>query len=154
VTGGHKTRSGARRGELLLNGQVTANWVTPQARDGEQRGVQSMKERVAQGHSMSLPEQIVDTEPGSKAHTGTSLTDAAVHGHATGQRDPASHSTSGRSRELWTTPCADDTGARKSKYAQGRTALSTQVRARLNHRWVAQLMGFPSDWLDGIDEQP
>ena len=27
-------------------------------------------------------------------------------------------------------------------------------RARLNHRWVAQLMGFPSDWLEGIDVPP
>lgn len=24
----------------------------------------------------------------------------------------------------------------------------------LNHRWVAQLMGFPSDWLEGIDVPP
>jgi len=25
-------------------------------------------------------------------------------------------------------------------------------RARLNPRWVAQLMGFPADWLDGVEE--
>jgi hypothetical protein len=24
---------------------------------------------------------------------------------------------------------------------------------RLNHKWVAQLMGFPSDWFDGIERQ-
>ena len=24
-------------------------------------------------------------------------------------------------------------------------------RAQLNYRWVAQLQGFPSDWLDGIE---
>jgi len=77
------------------------------------------------------------------------LTDATV-----GPRGPEKSSTTGKNPALWTTPCADDTGARKNKYAQGGTALSTQVRARLNHRWVAQLLGFPSDWLDDIDEQP
>lgn len=143
VTGGHKTRSGTRKNELLLNGQVQeANWVTPQARDGEQRGVQSMRERVAQGHSMSLPEQVKDESPPESAwptptatdakasgaagystasgrHSGTTLTDATV-----GPRGPESRSTTGKSR------------------------------ARLNHRWVAQLMGFPSDWLENIDVPP
>lgn len=65
--------------------------------------------------------------PGSKAHTGTSLTDAAVHGHATGRRDQGNPSSTGRSR------------------------------ARLNYKWVSQLMNFPPDWLDlplDTDEQP
>lgn len=35
---------------------------------------------------------------------------------------------------LWTTPCADDTGARKDKYPQGGTALSTQVASEQRRR--------------------
>lgn len=47
------------------------------------------------------------------------------------------------SREAWTSPCADDTGHRKGKYAQGGTALSMQVGGQLNPPWVEWLMGYP-----------
>lgn len=47
---------------------------------------------------------------------------------------------------LLTTPCADDTGYRKGKYAQGGTALSTQIGGQLNPTWVEWLMGFPLGW--------
>ena len=49
---------------------------------------------------------------------------------------------------LWTTPCADDTGARKDKYPQGGTALSTQAGGSLNPTWVEWLMGYPTGWTD------
>ena len=49
---------------------------------------------------------------------------------------------------LWTTPCADDTGHRKGKYAQGGTALSAQAGGQLNPTWVEWLMGFPTGWTD------
>lgn len=45
--------------------------------------------------------------------------------------------------KLWPTPCADDTGARKKKYAQGGTPLSLAVRGQLNPDWVEWLMGWP-----------
>jgi hypothetical protein len=32
-------------------------------------------------------------------------------------------------------------------------SVTNQVRGKLNHRWVVQLMGFPDDWLD-TDENP
>ena len=32
--------------------------------------------------------------------------------------------------------------------------LPPAMRGNLNHRWVAQLMGFPADWLDDIGGQP
>lgn len=48
--------------------------------------------------------------------------------------------------KLLTTPCADDTGHRKSKYKQGGTALSTQAGGQLNPTWVAWLMGWPIGW--------
>lgn len=44
---------------------------------------------------------------------------------------------------IWTTPCADDTGHRKAKYAQGGSPLSFQAGGRLNPEWVAWLMGWP-----------
>jgi len=46
----------------------------------------------------------------------------------------------------WTTPCADDTGHRTAKYAQGGTALSMQAGGKLNPNWVGWLMGFPIGW--------
>ena len=47
---------------------------------------------------------------------------------------------------LYTTPCADDTGHRKGKYAQGGTPLSAQAGGKLNPSWVEWLMGFPPGW--------
>jgi len=47
---------------------------------------------------------------------------------------------------LWTTPCADDTGARKVGYAQGGMPLSAQAGGSLNPTWVEWLQGFPLGW--------
>lgn len=38
VQGGRKTRSGARSGEMLMNGLLAAQWSTPRASDGEKGG--------------------------------------------------------------------------------------------------------------------
>lgn len=225
VTGGHKTRSGTRKNELLLNGQVQeANWVTPQARDGENRGVQSMRERVAQGHSMSLPEQVKDLpesawptpaardwkdtghEPSANERKSPCLP-ATVMRESAWPTPAAMNPNDGEGVETWLarrerlkqtqqngngcgtplsiavqlesasarpTPTATDakaSGAAGYSTASGRHSGTTltdatvgprgpesrstsgKSRARLNHRWVAQLLGFPSDWLDGIAEQ-
>lgn len=48
--GGQTSRSGARKNEPLLRGQAIASedqWRSPQARDGENRGLQSGSERLA-----------------------------------------------------------------------------------------------------------
>ena len=50
--------------------------------------------------------------------------------------------------QRFTTPCSDDTGHRKAKYAQGGTALSTQAGGSLNPTWVEWLMGWPLGWTD------
>jgi hypothetical protein len=47
------------------------------------------------------------------------------------------------SSRMFPTPVADNTGHRKSKYAQGGTALSTSVGGQLNPEWVEWLMGWP-----------
>ena len=49
---------------------------------------------------------------------------------------------------LYTTPCADDTGHRKGKYAQGGTPLSAQAGGQLNPTWVEWLMNFPLGWTE------
>ncbi len=51
-------------------------------------------------------------------------------------------------KTMLTTPTADDTGHRKSQYAQGGTALSYQAGGQLNPRWVEWLMGWPIGWTD------
>lgn len=49
---------------------------------------------------------------------------------------------------MWTTPTADDTGHRQSRYAQGGTALSTQAGMRLPPTFVEEMMGYPEGWTD------
>ena len=164
------------------------NWVTPQARDGEQRGVQSMRERVAQGHSMSLPEQMADqvqtwpTPAAMNPNDGEGvetwlarrerLKQTQQNGNGCGTPLSIAVQLSG---SAWPTPTATDakaSGAAGYSTESGRHSGTTltdatvgprgpesrsttgKSRARLNHRWVAQLMGFPSDWLEGIDVPP
>lgn len=67
--------------------------------------------------------------------------------------------------QMWPTPQARDwkdgatQGNRKSpnlgptvcgQHDQANPNTRGRSRARLNPRWVAQLMGFPADWLDGV----
>lgn len=40
--------------------RTMAAWPTPTARDGDQRGTQSGRERAAQGHTVNLPEMVRD----------------------------------------------------------------------------------------------
>jgi hypothetical protein len=51
-------------------------------------------------------------------------------------------------RVNWSTPVANETSHRKSKYAQGGIALSTQAGGKLNPTWVEWLMGWPLGWTD------
>lgn len=46
--------------------------------------------------------------------------------------------------KIWPTPCASDTGARKTKFSQGGSALSLVAGGYLNPEWVeSYLMGWP-----------
>jgi hypothetical protein len=51
-------------------------------------------------------------------------------------------------KALMPTPVADDTGHRKTKYAQGGTPLSMVAGGQLNPEWVEWLMGWPLGWTD------
>lgn len=139
-----------------LRRQVSILWPTATAQDAAQSG--------AAGYS---------TESGR--HPGTTLTDAAsglwaspqagdwrglgeaTPGHSPQLRHSAgllaqgSHSTHGRSPDSWPTPLSQP--ASEASHGQISGTFRTQmerkgVRGVLHSRWVAQLMGYPSDWCD------
>ena len=167
-----------------------------------------MRERVAQGHSMSLPEQVKDLpesawptpaardwkdtghEPSANERKSPCLP-ATVMRESARPTPAAMNPNDGegvetwlarrellkQSAKMWPTATASDamgsgaagygkvsasTGRKRSEGVtltdatvgpRGPALRSTtgKNRARLNHRWVAQLMGFPSDWLDGTE---
>lgn len=135
-----------------LGRQVTRAWPTATREDARQSGAAAYS-----------------TESGR--HSGTTLTDAAAGLWATASaRDwrsglasstthernsrtlneqvcqdagllaQGSHSTSGKSRD-WPT-------ARSERYGAPDSHGKAPIRGVLNSRWVAQLMGYPSDWCD------
>jgi hypothetical protein len=61
--------------------------------------------------------------------------------------------------QMWATPTVCGNNNRAGISLKAGDGLATQVkrsipgksRARLNPRWVAQLMGLPADWLDGVE---
>ena len=70
ATGGQRSRSGNRKGELLLGGQAikATNWPTATAGDAKSSGSRGKR-----------------GDPGNKANEGTSLTDATARD---GRHDP------------------------------------------------------------------
>jgi hypothetical protein len=110
------------------------------------------------------------------SHPGTTLTDAAnglwaspasrdwrgdSHAPAAQRRnspclpahvglvDPESPSTSGKSRDWPTSQARDWKGSQGRAYrGESMDLPATDGRGTLNSRWVAQLMGYPPDWLD------
>lgn len=110
------------------------SWPTPASRDWRDDGdCPSAQERrspcLPAAVSMTMWPTATATDAKASGAAGYS-TESGRHSGTTltdatvGPRGPESRSTTGKSR------------------------------ARLNHRWVAQLMGFPSDWLEGIDVPP
>ena len=69
---------------------------------------------------------------------------------AVGLLAPASPSTNGKSRELWSTPEAEhQKGYHNQKNGTSIEKLGTQAgKGKLNPAWVEQLMGIPVGWTD------
>ena len=117
--------------ELPTNGSALGFWPTPLAADG---GKHSPAVRHKGGnHTLT---SAVHNFP-----TPTATNTKAVHMRGADK---------GKKREprSYTTPCADDTGHRTGKYAQGGTPLSYQVGGQLNPPWVEWLMGWPIGWTE------
>jgi hypothetical protein len=132
----------------LTAGTESGSWPTPQANDA----------------SNTANRTATRSNPNSKHHDGVTLVDAVrmwptptsrdwKDGSAQACANVPENGLLGRvihnrltKDGLWTTPCADDTGARKAGYAQGGMPLSAQAGGSLNPTWVEWLMGFPLGW--------
>jgi hypothetical protein len=122
--------------ELRTKENVSGFWPTPLAADG---GKHSPAVRHKGGnhtltsavHSCPTPRASDATKggPNQKGSKGDLMLPSWAAQNAT-----------------YTAPCADDTGHRKGKYAQGGSPLSYQVGGQLNPPWVEWLMGWPIGW--------
>ena len=173
-----------RTGEKEFSSSGEA-WMTPDASDWKQDGLEASKRRLEKCSTISLNAQARLTWPTPAAMNPNDgedlatwlarrerLKETAKNGNGCGT--PLSIAVQLESASAWPTPTATDakaSGAAGYSTASGRHSGTTltdatvgprgpesrstsgKSRARLNHRWVAQLLGFPSDWLDGIAEQ-
>jgi len=151
VTYQYDNHSDKNKPRLTLCG--LAKWPTP----ATGRVTQQMSPSQLKRHSLNLA-MTVEKEnwptPQHSEYKGQSqrgqhrpddrLTNKVISG-LLGQDNP---STNGKRRGswMWTTPSTDDINTRKGKYKQGRTALNTQTKGKLNPDWVEQLMGLPIHW--------
>ena len=139
-------------------------WASPMAHEAR-LGYQGRKDPTKKGTQKSLTTQAVDRSfPSPKASDGRSKGTGGTPDHGldamarAGLLDQGSHSGIGKSRD-WSSPThADSTSTYQSDKALGqgwKPRLNEEVRGQrqmgrgvLNSRWVAQLMGYPSDWCD------
>jgi hypothetical protein len=157
-------RGGQNPGPERLSLEDSARaWPTPTEGDGKASG-----SRIG--------------NPNTKAHPGTSLTDATARDWSTpntmtggqtsrggsrigekllggqvrsaGLPDPASRNTNGKNQDSWPTPrnctAMQATVNPDATFPNLETIVARREKQRgqLNSRWVAQLMGFPSDWCE------
>jgi len=133
-------------GDGGLNLQTAVLWPTPTTAEAGKIGNQANYGQVA----LSNHPAIVGTpqrDPLTKSRSGVSQwpTPTAQDSVGSGSAGYGKVSAStGRPRSEGTTPTDATVGPRgpASRSTNGKS------RARLNHRWVAQLMGFPPDWCD------
>jgi hypothetical protein len=161
MEGGQTSRGGDRKGELLLGGQVReepdeksslASWRTPTTEDCEQTGARRTNDPTLTSQARDWPtvtardcESPAKVTRGANASPGGTPLVVAV--------------------ENWPTPTVQDSENTAGPSQFGRNSIppnalvagppapeksntSGKNRGSLNSRWVAQLMGFPSDWCD------
>lgn len=108
----------------LTGGIASGLWRTPQARGGDRRGAQNGSERLAQGHSMGLSEQIVSPETW-----------------------PTPRASDAKGAGDWRKPSTQKM-ADKS-YLGATVVLEAQTPGgQLNPTWVEWLQGFPLGWTE------
>ena len=129
MAGGNKSRGGERKGELLLAGQVK-EWTTPQAHDSKGTPDAKRVGRHGTKHGgRNLPDDVAANWPSPGANDDKALGEA----------------TPGHSPQLRHVP---------GLLAQGSRSTGGKPRGCLNSRWVASLMGYPSDWCDVPTSKP
>jgi hypothetical protein len=157
----YSTESGRHSGTTLTDAAAGLG-ASPLARDWRGDGnAPSQHER----HSPNIHAQVVAAMfPTPKAADGRPKGTGGTADHGldamarAGLLAQGSHSTPGKSRDSWATPqVADVNYSRGSESYKRRQwekspypnlALQTAGRGVLNSRWVAQLMGYASDWCE------
>jgi hypothetical protein len=158
-----------------VTGAPMPHWLTPKASDGRAKGTggkDASKGLALQMREMAMWPTATATDAAqsgaagystaSGRHSGTTLTDATVRMWPTpqtpsqGGRSVTDESQCGQVHleeavrlQGWNTPRARDWkgDGTNSLHRQVPRSTSGKRRARLNARWVAQLLGFPHDWL-------
>jgi len=123
----------------LLDGETFFHTPNCTVLDGWSNNQKVLKKRLM------FPTPVKSESNGSAAFKLTDAVEASI-GKAMPKMQKNPHKW--EQFRTWTTPVSDDTGHRKNKYAQGGTALSTQVGGKLNPMWVEWLMGWPLGWTD------
>lgn len=159
-----QTPDGKKR-QVDLN-YVVKHWPTPRASANENRTTRNAPSH-GNGHGKTLAGEVIEMESAWPTPSARDWKDKGTEAAAqarkspclpasvviNGQHGPESHSTNGKNRE------SSLTGEQSFQFRYsmriagiGEVLLEWLVRsaARLNPRWVLQLMGFPSDWLDGV----
>jgi len=135
----------------------SGDWPTPRSSENEQR-TRRTQPSVADGHGNILAAEVLREWPtptwkdhaesgaagystASGRHSGTTLTDATVRTWPTATQ-----------RDWKDGACRDANIPTNGLLGRAVPRMTGNSRARLNPQWVAQLMGFPHDWLrpDGV----
>lgn len=128
VMGGHLSRSGERKNELLLRGQVKAEWATPQAHD-------------------ATPGDPARVGRYGTAHGGRNLNDEAAQWPTPASRDWKGDESAPAAANRHS-PCLPSAAFNAGLPDPVTPNTIGKPRGSLNSAWVAQLMGLPADWCD------
>ena len=155
------------------------DWMTPDASDWKQDGLEASKRRLEKCSTISLNAQARLTWPTPTAMNPNDGEDLATWLARRERLKETAKNGNGCGTplaiaiQMWPTPTARDyknvgnqesMERRRQDIAQplpevvingqpdpDSLNMTGRSRARLNYRWVAQLQGFPSDWLDDIE---
>jgi site-specific DNA-cytosine methylase len=146
-------------------------WMTPDASDWKQDGLEASKRRLEKYSTISLNAQARQVELNYAvliAYRNWPTPTVCGNNNQAGSSPKAGNGLATEVK-LWPTPAAQDgknatlppsqisrdtlPGAilRDGQPDPDSPSTNGKSRALLNPRWVAQLQGFPSDWLDGIE---
>jgi hypothetical protein len=132
-------------------------WPTSTAADGVGSGAAGYSTESGRHPGTTLTDAAngLWASPASRDWRGDSHAPAAQNRHSpclpahVGLVDQESPSTSGKSRDWPTSQARDWKGPQGRAYkGESMDLPATDGRGTLNSRWVVQLMGYPSDWLD------